>query len=90
MSKKTDYTDEIDNVHTIIRRRKDEIIELICNENHMYEIKDIKENHAAIKKISGGKKALCLTITGKYASVSRVSLLSKPKHLLFDLWRIKF
>ncbi len=73
MAKKIEYTDEIDNVHTIIRRRKDEIIELVSNESHVYEIKDIKENHEAIKKLSRGKKALCLTITGKYASVSRES-----------------
>lgn len=71
MPKNREYTDEIDNIHTIIRKRKDGIIELVCNESYFYEIKDIKENHEAIKKITDGKKALCLTITGKYASISR-------------------
>lgn len=62
---------EIKNSHTILRLRKDGIIELSCNENHTYEIEDILENHKAIQSLSPTKKSLALSLVGKYTSISK-------------------
>lgn len=62
---------EIVNAHSTLRMRKDGIIELISNDNFVFEVEDVKENYEAIKKLSPNKKALVLNIVGKYASANK-------------------
>lgn len=61
---------KIENQHSLLQLRTDGIVEITCNDSHIYEIKDIEENHQAIQSLSERKKALVLNIIGKYTSLS--------------------
>ncbi len=76
---------KIDNRHTILQLRSDGIVELICNDNHIYETNDIKQNHEGIKTLSEREKALVLNLVGKYTSVSNEAkdFIAKGAHINF-------
>lgn len=61
---------KIENQHSLLQLRTDGIVEITCNDNHVYEVEDIKENHRVIQSLSERKKALVLNIIGKYTSLS--------------------
>lgn len=61
---------KIENQHSLLQLRADGIIEITCNDNHIYEVEDIKENHQAIQSLSEKKKSLVLNLVGKYTSLS--------------------
>lgn len=55
--------------HSQLTMCEDGIIVLRSRDEHSYTVDDIKENWAAIKDLSGGKKAYVLNIAGKYTTV---------------------
>jgi glutamine synthetase type III len=57
--------------HSRVVMRRDGILELHTNDEHEYEIKDVKENVEAFGRLSGGKKAPVLIIGGAFTSVSK-------------------
>lgn len=62
---------EIDCGHTKLKLRNDGLVIVVCSENHQYEVKDVKENHDAIKKLAGQNKVLVLTVAGQYSDATR-------------------
>ena len=55
--------------HSVLYKINSGLIVLKSADDHTYSIKDVKENHNAIKSLSGGKKAYILNIAGKYTSI---------------------
>lgn len=71
--------------HSHIVLRPDGIIEITGRDLHSYSIDDVKENWAAIKALSKGKKAFVLNLAGKYTSVDSETrdFVSKGPHAEF-------
>lgn len=62
---------EIRLTHSRIVMRNDGILELHTNDNHEYEINDVKENVEATGKLTGSKKVPVLVVGGAFTSVSK-------------------
>lgn len=76
---------KIENQHSLLQLRTDGIVEITCNDNHTYEVEDIKQNHQAIQLLSEREKALVLNIVGKYTSLSNGTkeFMAKGAHAAF-------
>ncbi|MGZ3861701.1 MAG: DUF7793 family protein [Bacteroidia bacterium] len=61
--------DTIDLIHSVLYRTNQGLIVLRSADDHIYSVKDIKENHEAIKALSGNRKAYILNIAGKYTNI---------------------
>lgn len=56
--------------HTLIMLREDRVAEIRCGENTTYDIAEIKENHAVLKKMANGKPLVVLNIAAKYTLIT--------------------
>ncbi len=70
--------------HSKITELDSGLVEIICQDEFMYDISHIKENHAVLEKISHKRhaKVLVYSITGKYTSITSEAstYLSKGSH----------
>lgn len=55
--------------HSILYKTKNDLIVLKSADNHIYSIKDVQENHEAIRSLCGNQKAYVLNIAGKYTNI---------------------
>jgi len=62
---------KIDLGHSQIILREDGILELHADDNHIYEIEDVKENVAAFGKLSKYKKIPVLIIGGYFTTIKK-------------------
>ena len=76
---------EISTGHTSIKLRSDGLIIVHSSNDYHYDVKDIKENHEAIKKLANGKKALVLTFSGEHSNITKEALdyIAKGPHISF-------
>lgn len=62
--------DKIQLSHSLLMKRADGIIEIRCGEDITYDVKEIEENHEAIKKLAQGKKVRVISIAAKYTMIT--------------------
>lgn len=60
--------------HTKIQLGEDGIVMIRCNDDHQYEIEDVKEVLRATGELTGYKKHPTLTIPGKYSEATKEAL----------------
>ncbi len=76
---------DINTGHTNIKLLESGIILLEGIADYTYEVKDVIQNHEAIKQLSQGKKSLVLTISGLHSTATReaINYVSKGHHASF-------
>jgi len=62
---------EVNLGHTLLRWRSNEIMEIICDDDVIYEVKQLSEIVVNIGLITNQKKCLQLIVAGKYSNVSK-------------------
>lgn len=62
---------EIDLGHSKLILRSDNVLELICDDDTIYDVTIIKQVAVETGKLTGGKKCMQLTIAGKYSTISK-------------------
>ncbi len=62
---------EIDLGHSKLVFRSDNVLEMICDDDAVYDVKNIRQIILETGKLTGGKKCMQLTIAGKYSTVSK-------------------
>ena len=76
-----------DTGHSKITELDNGLVEIICQEEFMYDVSHIKENHSVLEKIAKkkGEPVLVYSITGKYTGITSdaSSYLSKGPHKNF-------
>ncbi|MGZ3903521.1 MAG: DUF7793 family protein [Bacteroidia bacterium] len=55
--------------HSVLYKTGNGLIVLNSSDNHIYSVKDVKENHQAIKSLSENQKAYVLNVAGKYTNI---------------------
>jgi hypothetical protein len=61
---------EIDNGHTLVNLCSNGMTVVICTDDRVFNLTEIMQNHAAMKKLAAGEKKLVLTFAGKKTSIN--------------------